>query len=242
MYSDPENHGEIRALLPNERVLRDSGVGFLLEWEKTLAADVLRQCALEYGAIRPSRRNVYEVDITVRCRRQTWEVLQPAGPSAAEPARRGEVRWGIENVLPGSFSIGAFEVRAMLLLEGEERVAPAAAPGTKPKGNSRVGVLVLGRFSYLPDFSRVWYDGDEFDLRNRPMARCCLAMMVRETAVDEESALQFDSVIYPEVKRVCAYDSKAPRIHDFFVGKLEVLREKLIRSAGRKSRFYLAVK
>lgn len=244
MHSDEENYAHIRSLLPNETVARDTGVAILGERKQAAAAKVLRQCTIEYGAIRPWHNGKFEVDITVRCQEQLWAKLRPAGACEIEPVVRQLVRWAIGSALPVSFVVGLMEARAILLVVagGAERPgAGRAKPKVNGDGRAKPAAVKLGWLSYLPDYSCLWYCGKEYDLSDRPAARWCVKVMVERKAVDEASALNFDTVILPEVLKHCQSRAQEPRIHNFFTGRLEPLRQKLIAPVARSRRFYLVV-
>ena len=103
----------------------------------------------------------------------------------------------------------------------------------------------MGRLSYLPDFTWVWLDGEEYDLRERLKARLCLQFLIEQEAFAEASARRFETEINPYVRthsmREPQRENAEIKIHHYFnpsTGRLAKLGRGLIQLAGHGTGCY----
>ena len=185
------------------------------------------------------------VYVTMRCRLEHVLQLESPDVGGTNPEARKNICKAVERSFSAKYSKFVFEARIGLSSEVHPPPPPAimtqppppvASPVTPPPSAKH-----LGRLYYLPDFSKVWLAGVEYDLTSRTLARGCLALMVERKAVDEKSALDVKTVIHPYLAAHHGGSAQEPRVHDYFTGKLEPLRESLIKAVGRNRRYYLMV-
>jgi hypothetical protein len=185
-----EFHGS-HCELPNADQCKIMALGYLEEGGENEEANLLRSCALEFGAVKDVKEYKFAIDITLRCRREQLRWLQPATDGGDEPVMRRRIRAAVRDTLPGGFYIATFEARAGLKVDTPVVSVPAVG---KPLIGGR---QQLGRMSYLPGFTRVWVDGEEYDLRQRKKVRLCLKFLVEKQALTPESARHFLEEINP---------------------------------------------
>ena len=233
--------------LPDAEKLRQMALIYLREGGEDEEADLMARCGLEVGGVKFMVDNKYAIDITLRCCRVLVEKLRSGEDGAEELVARRRIRQAVRDSLPGGFCIATFEARAGLnpgIALLPEPNAKASAKGVPAEA------IKLGRMSYLPGFTRIWFAGEEHDLRQRNKARLCIQYLAEQEAFAEASACHFDQQINPYVR---AHSRLEPlpahaetKIHHYFnpsQGKLAELGRKLIQSAGHGTgRYFLNVR
>jgi hypothetical protein len=241
MSTITEFHGS-HCELPDAEKSRMMALGYLQEGGEYEEANLLGSCALEFGSVKFVVDHKYAIDVTLRCCREQLRRLQPATDDGDEPLTRRRIRAAIRDTLPGGFCIATFEPRAGLKVAAPVVSVPGPATGGKPIVEGR---LELGRMSYLPGFTRVWVDGEEYDLRQRKKVRLCLQYLMEKRAFGPGSARHFLEEINPYVMTEGDYTHPAaPKIDHYFndkAGRLRKLRKALIHAEGGTGRYYLKV-
>jgi len=232
--------------LPDPEKLRQMVLTYLREGGENEEADLMARCGLEVGGVKFMMDNKYAIDITLRCCRDLVIKLRSGEDGAEEPVARRRIRQAVRDSLPGGFCIATFEARAGL----NPGLALAPEPLVKSNGHAiPVEAMKLGRMSYLPGLTRIWFAGEEYDLRERAKARLCIQFLVEQEAFSEASACHFDQQINPYVREHSRLDPlpecAQAKIHHYFNpsrGKLAELGRKLILSAGHGTgRYFLSV-
>jgi hypothetical protein len=113
--------------LPGGEALRATAVHFLSQGNEAAEAAVLASCAVELGGLRRIGGAEYALNVTLRCRRDVWERLQPVGRWGDEPELKKRLRDAIQASLPGDFELGSLDVRAALVASGPNGATPGAA-------------------------------------------------------------------------------------------------------------------
>lgn len=232
--------------LPDPVKLKPMVIAYLSEGGEHEEAELMARCSLEIGAVKFMVEHQYALDITLRCCRELVIRLRAPEDGAEESLLRSRIRQAVCDTLPGGYCIATFEARAGLN-GGMPAVAGAAANGTGK--NIPAAAITVGRWSYLPDFTRMWLNGEEYDLRERLKARLCLQFLVEQGAFAEASARHFEKQIDPYVRKHSKLeplpDYAETKLHHYFNpsnGKLAKLGRELIVSAGHGTgRYYLNV-
>ena len=238
--------------LPDAVKLKVRGMTYLREGGEDEEAALLAGCTVEIGAVKFMVDHKYALDITLRCCRQVVIKMRPPEDGEEESPLRRRIRQAIWDSLPGGFCIATFEARAGL--NGGSPVLPAL-----PTNGSGLTIPAearrIGRLSFLPGFTRVWFRGKEseadveYDLQDRNKARLCIQYLVEKEAFSQAAAIHFEKEINPYVRarsKLEAQTSAAEiKIHHYFNpsnGRLAPLGRGLIVSAGHGTgRYYLNV-
>jgi len=154
--------------LMNPSRFRAACIRYLQEGGELDEAEAMQNCSIEYGEVRDQRGSVYEIDITLRCKRELQEKLKPRTfVFSSEDIKGAEIMSRLTEALnaslPSGYQVANAEARA---ISG----APAPTSGVKffPPGEqvydelTEAGFLTsLGRgavdgllFDFVPDFQR----------------------------------------------------------------------------------------
>lgn len=227
---------------PDPEDLRKRAIVCLSSAIQKTEADMVTQSTFQVQVV--AARGGLIVYVTMRCRLEHVLQLESPDVGGTNPQARTNIYEAVRRSLSAQYSKLVFEARIGLSSEVHlpppamtaPQIAPAAAPVTPPAAAKH-----LGRLFYLPDFSKVWLAGVEYDLRGRTLARGCLMLMVERKAVDEKSSLDVKKDIHPYLEAHHGAISKEPRMHDYFTGKLDPLRDALFKAVGRNRRYYMMV-
>jgi hypothetical protein len=228
--------------LPDPVKLKLMVIAYLREGGEHEEAELMARCSLEIGAVKFMVEHQYALDITLRCCRELVIRLRAPEDGAEESLLRSRIQQAVCDTLPGGYCIANFEARAGLN-GGKPAVEGAVANGTGK--NIPAAAITVGRWSYLPDFTRMWLDGEEYDLRERLKARLCLQFLVEQGAFAEASARHFEKEIDPYVREHSKRDPQREnadiKIHHYFnpsSGRLAKLGRELIHLAGHGTGCY----
>jgi len=235
--------------LPDPVKLKLMVIAYLREGGEHEEAELMARCSLEIGAVKFMVEHQYALDITLRCCRELVIKLRAPEDGAEESLLRSRIRQAIWDSLPGGYCIATFEARAGL--NGGKPCVPGL-PANGPHIIIPAAAIKLGRLSYLPGYSQVWFLGkelDEYDLQERNKARLCIQFLVEKEAVTAALARHFEKEIDPYVRKHSKLeplpDYAETKLHHYFNpsnGKLAKLGRELIVSAGHGTgRYYLNV-
>lgn len=120
--------------LMNTSRLHEACLFYLREGGEVSEAEAMLDCTIEYGEVKCQRGSVYEIDITLRCKRELVDKLRPrkgADGWEADPPLKARLVDAIKMSLPSGYSVGSVEARARMTFPKSVDGA-SGKPATKP--------------------------------------------------------------------------------------------------------------